>query len=97
MFKSIIGKDLILFQVMQPNVVFQPPPPLPVTDHSVINLILEQNKTSSKIKGYWKLNADLLNHDDSCAYLKKIIAEFKVKRMPCGIKWKYLKRKLREY
>ncbi len=85
MFKSIIGKDLILFQVMQPNVVFQPPPPptppppLPVTDHSVINLILEQNKTSSKIKGYWKLNADLLNHDDSCAYLKKIIAEFKVK------------------
>ncbi len=51
----------------------------PLTDHSVINLILEQNKKSSKTKGYWNFNADLLNHDDFCAYIKKIIAEFKVK------------------
>ncbi len=68
-----------------------------LTDHSVINLILEQNKTSYKTKGYWRCNADLLNHDDFCAYIKKIIAEFKVKRMPSGIKWEYLKHKLREY
>ncbi len=41
----------------------------PLTDHSVINLILEQNKKSYKTKGYWKLNADLLNHDDFwCMY-----------------------------
>ncbi len=59
----------------------------PLTDHSVINLILEQNKKSSKTKGYWKCNTDLLNHDDFCAYIKNIIAEFKVKRMPSGIKW----------
>ncbi len=69
----------------------------PLTDHSVINLILEQNNKSSKTKGYWKFNADLLNHNDFCAHIKKIIAEFKVKRMPSGIKWEYLKHKLREY
>lgn len=50
---------------------------------------------SSKTKGYWKFNADLLNHD-FCAYIKKI-AEFKVKRMQSGIKWEYLKHKLSQY
>ncbi len=70
----------------------------PLTDHRVINLILEQNKKSSKTKGYWKCNADLLNHDDFCAYIKTIIAELKkFKRMLCGVKWEYLKHKLREY
>ncbi len=70
----------------------------PLTDHRVINLILEQNKKSSKTKGYWKCNADLLNHDDFCAYIKTIIAELKkLKRMLCGVKWEYLKHKLREY
>ncbi len=69
----------------------------PLTDHSVINLILEQNKKSSNTKSYWKFNADLLNHNDFCAYIyKKNIAEFKVKRM-LRIKWEYLKHKLREY
>lgn len=29
--------------------------------------------------------------------LEKIIAEFKVKKMPSGTKWEYLKHKLREY
>ncbi len=29
--------------------------------------------------------------------LTKIIADFKVKRMPSGIEWEYLKHKLREY
>ncbi len=69
----------------------------PLTDHSVINLILEQNKKSSKTKENWKFNEDLLNHDDICAYIKNIIAEFRVKRMPCGIKCENLKHKLREY
>lgn len=69
----------------------------PLTDHCVINLILEQRNKPCNTRGYWKFNADLLNHTDFCTYIKKIIAEFKVKKMPSGIKWEYLKHKLREY
>jgi len=65
----------------------------PLTDHCVINLILEQRNKSCNTSGYCKFNADLLNHIDFCT-LKKGIAELIVKKMPSGIKWEYLKTKI---
>lgn len=70
----------------------------PLSDHKMIKIHLTGTKQEQrKLRGFWKLNNDLLNDDIFCDTVK-ISAEqiFRDKNMNHIQKWEYFKFKLRE-
>lgn len=71
----------------------------PLTDHCAISLFLKPNHNTSRIKGYWKFNADLLNNERFCNKIKELIKEIKNRSNFNSNKarWEFLKFKIREF
>lgn len=71
----------------------------PLTDHCSISLIIQPNHTSSKTKGYWKFNSDLINNEKFSFKIKELILDIKNSNNFSSNKarWEFLKYKIREF
>lgn len=71
----------------------------PLTDHCSISLIIQTDHTSSKTKGYWKFNSDLINNEKFCLKIRELILDIKNSNNFSSNKarWEFLKYKIREF
>ncbi len=71
----------------------------PLTDHCAISLLFKSNNNTSRNKGYWKCNSDLLNNERFCNKVKDLILEIKNSSNFNSNKarWEFLKFKIREF
>ncbi len=68
----------------------------PLTDHCAISQLFKPNHNTSRIKGYWKCNSDLLNNERFCNKVKDLIlnsSNFNSNKA----RWEFLKLKIREF
>lgn len=71
----------------------------PLSDHCFIELCLESEIRQSNKRTYWKFNAKLLQNQDYCNIVKKIIKDIMADRLIVGYisKWEFIKFKIREF
>lgn len=71
----------------------------PLTDHSVISLVLKPPEPQFHSKGYWKFNSELLSHDCYCTGVKQLIKEVMDMEDFSSyiLKWEFCKYKIRQY
>lgn len=70
----------------------------PLSDHKLITIHLVGTKQKQRnLRGFWKLNNDLLNDDIFCNILKKTAEQiFRDTKMNHIQKWEFFKFKVRE-
>lgn len=67
----------------------------PLTDHCAISLLVKPNSNTSRNKGYWKFNSDLLNNKRFCDKVKDLILEIKNGNFSSHkARWEFLKFKM---
>uniref|UniRef100_A0A3B1J8J0 Reverse transcriptase domain-containing protein n=1 Tax=Astyanax mexicanus TaxID=7994 RepID=A0A3B1J8J0_ASTMX len=69
----------------------------PLSDHCYVSLIVGPSVKTNRHKGYWKFNASLLDNEEYCARIKKVIKEVEADHsiIDDANKWDFLKYKIR--